>query len=97
MLGFDETVTSAVEKVILSVVNISEVKLIKDAHLQVHPVPGGGFGVHNRFKWLHPDQCSCGAWLLRYQGDAGERQVLPCTSEGHGHYDGPGSDQDRGR
>lgn len=44
MLGFDETVTSAVEKVIPSVVNISEVKLIKDAHLQVHPVPGVGSG-----------------------------------------------------
>jgi S1-C subfamily serine protease len=44
MIGFDETVTSAVEKVIPSVVNISEVKLIKDAHLQVHPVPGVGSG-----------------------------------------------------
>ena len=44
MLGFDETVTSAVEKVIPSVVNISEVKLIKDAHLQVHPLPGVGSG-----------------------------------------------------
>ncbi|MBA1341494.1 MAG: hypothetical protein C5S40_05075 [ANME-2 cluster archaeon] len=44
MLGFDEIVTSAVEKVIPSVVNISEVKLIKDAHLQVHPVPGVGSG-----------------------------------------------------
>ncbi len=44
MFGFDETVTSAVEKVIPSVVNISEVKLIKDAHLQVHPVPGVGSG-----------------------------------------------------
>ena len=44
MTGFDETVTAAVEKVIPSVVNISEVKLIKDAHLQVHPVPGVGSG-----------------------------------------------------
>ncbi|MBC2697092.1 MAG: PDZ domain-containing protein [ANME-2 cluster archaeon] len=44
MMGFDETVTSAVEKVIPSVVNISEVKLIKDAHLHVHPVPGVGSG-----------------------------------------------------
>lgn len=44
MMGFDETVTSAVEKVIPGVVNISEVKLIKDAHLQVHPVPGVGSG-----------------------------------------------------
>jgi len=43
-MGFDETVTSAVEKVIPGVVNISEVKLIKDAHLQVHPVPGVGSG-----------------------------------------------------
>jgi serine protease Do len=44
MVGFDETVTGAVEKVIPSVVNISEVKLIKDAHFQVHPVPGVGSG-----------------------------------------------------
>jgi len=42
--GFDETVTEAVEKVIPSVVNISEVKLIRDAYLQVHPVPGVGSG-----------------------------------------------------
>jgi serine protease Do len=44
MKGFDETVTEAVEKVIPSVVNISEVKLIQDAYLQVHPVPGVGSG-----------------------------------------------------
>ncbi len=44
MKGFDETVTEAVEKVIPSVVNISEVKLIRDAYLQVHPVPGVGSG-----------------------------------------------------
>ena len=44
MISFDDTVTSAVEKVIPGVVNISEVKLIKDAHLQVHPVPGVGSG-----------------------------------------------------
>jgi serine protease Do len=44
MMGFDETVTSAVERVIPGVVNISEVKLIKDAHLHVVPVPGVGSG-----------------------------------------------------
>ncbi len=37
-------VTGAVEKVIPSVVNISEVKLMKDAYLHVHPVPGVGSG-----------------------------------------------------
>lgn len=45
MIDFDETVTSAVEKVIPSVVNISELKLIKDAYLHVHPAPGVGSGV----------------------------------------------------
>ncbi len=44
MSDFDETVTSAVERVIPSVVNISEVKLIRDAYLRVHPVPGVGSG-----------------------------------------------------
>ena len=44
MMGFDETVTSAVEKVIPGVVNISEVKNIKDAYMHVHPVPGVGSG-----------------------------------------------------
>lgn len=44
MMGFDETVISAVEKVIPSVVNISEVKFIKDAHLRVVPLPGVGSG-----------------------------------------------------
>ncbi len=44
MKGFDETVTEAVEKVIPGVVNISEVRLIRDAYLQVHPVPGVGSG-----------------------------------------------------
>lgn len=44
MRGFDETVTEAVEKVIPSVVNISEVKLMRDAYLHVHPVPGVGSG-----------------------------------------------------
>ncbi len=44
MKDFDETVTEAVEKVIPSVVNISEVKLIRDAYLHIHPVPGVGSG-----------------------------------------------------
>ncbi len=44
MKGFDETVTESVEKVIPSVVNISEVKLMRDAYLHVHPVPGVGSG-----------------------------------------------------
>jgi len=44
MIGFDEMVTGAVEKVIPSVVNISEVKLMKDAYLNVHPVKGVGSG-----------------------------------------------------
>lgn len=44
MANFDETVTSAVEKVIPGVVNISELKLIRDAYLRIHPVPGVGSG-----------------------------------------------------
>jgi len=44
MTSFDEMVTGAVEKVIPSVVNISEVKLMKDAYLNVHPIPGVGSG-----------------------------------------------------
>jgi serine protease Do len=44
MTSFDEMVTGAVEKVIPSVVNISEVKLMKDAYLHMHPVPGVGSG-----------------------------------------------------
>jgi serine protease Do len=44
LASFDETVVSAVEKVIPSVVSISEVKLMKDAYLHVHPVPGVGSG-----------------------------------------------------
>ncbi|VVB90119.1 Trypsin-like peptidase domain protein [uncultured archaeon] len=44
MASFDETVVGAVEKVIPGVVNISEVKLMKDAYLHVHPVPGVGSG-----------------------------------------------------
>jgi serine protease Do len=42
--NFDDTVVGAVEKVIPSVVNISEVKLMKDAYLKVHPIPGVGSG-----------------------------------------------------
>lgn len=44
MMGFDETITSAVEKVIPGVVNISEVKNFKDAYMHVHPLPGVGSG-----------------------------------------------------
>ena len=44
MANFDDTVVGAVEKVIPSVVNISEVKLMKDAYLKVHPIPGVGSG-----------------------------------------------------
>lgn len=43
-LSFDDMVTEAVEKVIPSVANISEVKLIRDAYLNIHPVPGVGSG-----------------------------------------------------
>jgi len=43
-MDFDEIVTGAVEKVIPGVVNISEVKLMRDAYLHVHPVPGVGSG-----------------------------------------------------
>ncbi len=44
MKNFDDMVTDAVEKVIPSVANISEVKLIRDAYLNVHPIPGVGSG-----------------------------------------------------
>ncbi|MCX9025170.1 MAG: trypsin-like peptidase domain-containing protein [Candidatus Methanoperedens sp.] len=44
MTSFDDIVVGAVEKVIPSVVNISEVKLMRDAYLHVHPVPGVGSG-----------------------------------------------------
>ncbi len=44
MVDFDEMVTNAVEKVIPSVVNISEVRLMKDAYLHIHPIPGVGSG-----------------------------------------------------
>ena len=36
MTSFDDIVVGAVEKVIPSVVNISEVKLMRDAYLHVH-------------------------------------------------------------
>lgn len=45
LADFDDMVTAAVAKVIPSVVNISEVKLMRDAYLHVHPVPGVGSGV----------------------------------------------------
>ncbi len=44
MNNFDEMVTQAVDKVIPSVVNISEVRLMRDAYLNIHPVPGVGSG-----------------------------------------------------
>ncbi|MFZ0010741.1 MAG: hypothetical protein WAL97_02375 [Halobacteriota archaeon] len=40
--SFDDTIVAAVEKVMPSVVNVSDVKLIQDAYLQVHPVQGVG-------------------------------------------------------
>jgi serine protease Do len=44
MSSFDEIVVGAVEKVIPSVVNVSEVKLMADAYLHIHPVQGVGSG-----------------------------------------------------
>ena len=44
MANFDDTVVGSVEKVIPSVVNISEVRLMRDAYLRVHPIPGVGPG-----------------------------------------------------
>jgi S1-C subfamily serine protease len=38
-------IVAAVEKVMPSVVNVSDVKLIQDAYLQVHPVQGVGSGI----------------------------------------------------
>jgi S1-C subfamily serine protease len=43
--SFDDIVVAAVEKVMPSVVNVSDVKLIQDAYLQVHPVQGVGSGI----------------------------------------------------
>jgi serine protease Do len=45
MASFDDTIVAAVEKVMPSVVNVSDVKLIQDAYLQVHPVQGVGSGI----------------------------------------------------
>ncbi|MEM4298203.1 MAG: trypsin-like peptidase domain-containing protein [Nitrososphaerota archaeon] len=44
-MHFDEIITSAVEKVEQSVVNISTVRLIRDQFFHVHPVQGIGSGV----------------------------------------------------
>ena len=46
---FDDTVVGAVEKVLPSVVNVSDIKLMQDAYLRVHPVQGvgSGFVVHD--------------------------------------------------
>jgi len=44
MSSFDEIIVQAVEKVIPSVVNVSEVKLMADAYLRIHPVQGVGSG-----------------------------------------------------
>jgi serine protease Do len=53
MTSFDDIIVAAVEKVIPSVVNISEVKLMKDAYLHVHPVPGVGSGfVIDKGGWI---------------------------------------------
>lgn len=53
MTSFDDIVVAAVEKVIPSVVNISEVKLMRDAYLHVHPVPGVGSGfVIDKGGWI---------------------------------------------
>jgi serine protease Do len=43
--SFDGTIVAAVEKVMPSVVNVSDVRLIQDAYLQVHPVQGVGSGI----------------------------------------------------
>jgi serine protease Do len=45
LVSFDDTIIAAVEKVMPSVVNVSDVKLIQDAYLQVHPVQGVGSGI----------------------------------------------------
>ena len=43
--NFDDTIVAAVEKVMPSVINVSDVRLIQDAHLQAHPVQGVGSGM----------------------------------------------------
>jgi len=45
MANFDDTIVTAVERVMPSVANVSDVKLIQDAYLQVHPVQGVGSGI----------------------------------------------------
>ena len=50
MANFDDTIVAAVERVMPSVANVSDVKLIQDAYLQVHPVQGVGSGIV-----IHPD------------------------------------------
>ncbi len=47
---FDDTVVAAVETVLPSVVNVSDVTLINDAYMHVHPVQGVGTGII-----IHPD------------------------------------------
>jgi hypothetical protein len=42
MVDFDEMVTKTVEQVIPGVMNISKVKLMKDAYLHIHPIPRVG-------------------------------------------------------
>jgi S1-C subfamily serine protease len=44
MASFDETVVAAVEKMIPSVVNVSDIKFMRDAYLRVHPIKGVGSG-----------------------------------------------------
>jgi len=41
----EDTIVAAVEKVMPIVVNVSDVKLVQDAYLQVHPVQGVGSGI----------------------------------------------------
>lgn len=48
--SFDDTIVAAVEKVMPSVVNVSDVKLIQDTYMHVHPVEGVGSGII-----IHPD------------------------------------------
>jgi serine protease Do len=43
--SFDDTVVAAVEKVMPSVVNVSDVKLIQDTYMHVHPVQGVGSSI----------------------------------------------------
>jgi serine protease Do len=45
MASFDDTIVAAVEQVMPSVANVSDVKYVQDAYLQVHPVQGVGSGI----------------------------------------------------